>query len=152
MCNMPGNPYNFESEVQHEKKFDCNYCFGYGGLHGSSRFCRQRLCRHLRLVYCEWLPTKWNGKDNGCLFGLYKGDATWTVKTNKTSPSVNAELMKVVRLFPDQEVARMSTITSSQSKNFVAGDDAGYYAVITASNNRGATGSTYIDQDSSIVG
>ena len=96
--------------------------------------------------------TKWNGKDNGCMFGMSKGDATCTDKTTKTTPTDNAELMKVVRLFPDQEVARMSTITSSQSKNFVAGDDAGYYAVITASNNRGATGSTYIDQDSSIVG
>ncbi len=95
--------------------------------------------------------TKWNGKDNSCLFGLYAGDATWTVKTNKTSPSVSAELMKVVKWLPDKEVARMSTITSSQSKDFVAGDDAGYYAVIHASNNRGTTGSTYIYQDSSIA-
>lgn len=94
----------------------------------------------------------WNGKDNGCLFGLYNGDATWTVKTNQATPSVNAELMKVVKWRPDKEVARMSTITSSQSKNFVAGDDGGYYAVITASNTRGTSGSTYIDQDSKLVG
>ena len=91
--------------------------------------------------------TQWNGKDNDCLFGLYEGDATWTVTNNKASPSVSAKLMKVVKWLPDAEITRMSAITSSQSKNFVAGDDAGYYAVISAANNRGTTGSTYINQD-----
>ena len=55
--------------------------------------------------------------------------------------------MKVVKWLPDADITRMSAITSSQSKNFVAGDDAGYYAVISAANNRGTTGSTYINQD-----
>ena len=96
--------------------------------------------------------TKWNGKDNSCLFGLYVGDATWEVQNDKTSPSVSAELMKVVRWLPDVEVARMSTITSSRSTDFVAGDDAGYYAVIHASNNRGTSGSTSVYQDSKIAG
>lgn len=106
-------------------------------------------------IYTWTIPTgdtEWNGKDEGKLFGLFEGTATWTVQNDKSSPSVNAELMKVVKWLPDKEVARMSTITSSQSKDFVAGDDAGYYAVITASNDRGTTGKTWVDQDSSIAG
>ena len=96
--------------------------------------------------------TEWNGKSKGFLFGTYEGDATWYVSNDNTSPSVNAKLMMVKRLFPDSQVASRSNIKNgSTSATFVASGENGYYSVITAANNHGTTGTTWVTQDSSIV-
>ena len=95
--------------------------------------------------------TTWNGKDKDKLFGLYAGNATWHVSNTNNTPTVNAYLMKIRTLAPDKEVARMSTIGKQPKTATFVAKDTGYYAKITASNNRGTTGRTWIDQDSSIV-